>query len=464
LKITTEPLEDRQVILTIEVDEERARQAMQRAARQIAKQVNIPGFRKGKAPYGVIVQRYGEDTIRQEAADKLASEVYREAIEQEGIEPYAPGVLENLILDPITFKLTVPLRPTVDLGDYRNYRLKPPEVRADEKDVQRALEEIREQNAVLEPVERPAALDDMVAMDLVGQTAEGTEFLRQQDLRVLLNAETTDPVPGFSEAVVGMEVDEERTFILTLPVDFPREELRGQEAEFTVTLKEVYERILPELDDDLARTAGNYDSLEQLQKHVKDQLQKAAQEKADQEYAEQVLEAIVEQAQVAYPPVMMKEELDKMVEELEQTVRRETRLSMEDYLRIRGKSIEELREELEPRATARLKHALVLGQVVRVEELEVAEGEISAHIEEVSAPWGVRADEVRVSLASGEGRQAVYSRLLTNRAVQRLIAIAKGEADEAEEAQEEGDREQDATELGGEGAEEQERTEAEEEE
>jgi trigger factor len=431
LKITTEPLENHQLLLTIEVDEEQTQQAMQRVARQIAKQANIPGFRKGKAPYGLIVQHYGEDTIRKEAADMLAEEVYREALEQEGITPYASGVLEDLELDPITFKLSVPLRPTIDLGDYRSYRLPPSKVSVDEEQVQQTLERIREQNAVLELVERPSALSDGVTISLLGQTAGGEEFLKGDDIRMLLDAESTDPVPGFAEAIVGMNAGEERTFTMTLPDDFPQEELQGQEAEFTVKLAEVYESILPALDDDLARTVGNYDSLKELEKHTKEQLLQAAQEQADAEYAQQVLKAIIEQAHVEYPPVMLEETLSEVVEEVEQVMKREARLSLEDYLRIQNKTREELRQELEPRATARLKRALVMGEVVRLEGLEVDEEEISAQIEKVSTPWGVRADEVRASLSSEGGRQTMRSRLLGNKAVQRLIAIAKGEVPEA---------------------------------
>jgi trigger factor len=443
LKIATEPLEDRQLQLTIEVDEERAQQAMRRVARQIAQQINIPGFRKGKAPYELIVQRYGEDTVRQEAAEMLAEEVYREALKQEEIKPYASAALDEVVLHPVTFKFTVPLPPTVELGDYRDYRLKPRKVRVYKKEVQQALEQIREQNAILESIDRPVALDDGVVMDLVGRTAEGVEFLRADDVRMLLDAESTDPAPGFAEAIVGMEAGEARTFTLTLPVDFPQEELQGQEAEFTVRVTEVYGSTLPELDDDLARTVGNFDSLDALEKQVREQLRQVAQEKADEEYTTQVLETILEQAQVAYPPGMLENTLDEVVEEFERAVKHEARLSLEDYLHLRGQTIEDLREELEPRAAARLKRGLVLGEITMREGLEVNEEEIGTHIEEVSAPWGARADEVRASLSSDAGRQTVRSRLLADKAVQRLVAIARGEAPEPAAAGEQEDREAD---------------------
>jgi len=441
LKIATEPLENRQIQLTIEVEEERAQQAMQRMARQIARQVNIPGFRKGKAPYELIVQRYGEDTVRQEAVEMLAEEVYREALKQEDIKPYAPAALDEVVLHPVTFKFTVPLPPTVELGDYRDYRLKPRKVRVHKKEVQEALEQIREQNAILESIDRPVALDDGVVMDLVGRTAEGVEFLKADDVRVLVDAESTDPAPGFAEAIVGMEAGEERTFTLTLPADFPQEELRGQEAEFTVRVTEVYESTLPELDDDLARTVGNFDSLEALEKQITEQLRQVAQEEADEEYTTQVLKAILEQAQVAYPPKMLEETLDEVVEEFERAVKREARLSLEDYLRLQGQTTEDLREELEPRAAARLKRGLVLGEITMREGLEVNEKEIDTHIEEVSAPWGARADEVRASLSSGAGRQSMRSRLLADKAVARLVAIARGEAPEPTPTGEQEDRE-----------------------
>lgn len=430
MKITTESLENHQIGLTIEVDEERTQQAMRRVARRIAKQTNIPGYRKGKAPYDVVVRRFGEDTIRGEAADVLTQEIYREAVEQEEIDLYAAGVLDDVTLDPITFRFTIPLRPTVSLGDYRDYRLDPPQVEVSQEDVQQTLETIREQHALLESVDRPAALSDVVTIDLAGQTVDEVVFIKEDGVRIVLDAARTDPAPGFAEAVVGMKADEERTFTLTLSDGFHRKELRGQEAEFTVKLTEIHERILPALDDDLARTVGNFDSFEELEERVRGQLQQAARGKADEEYVAQVMEATLEQAQVEYPPAMLKESLDETVEGFKRALKQESRLSLEDYLRIQGTTMDQVREDLKPQAAARLKRALVLGEIVHLEGLEVDEQEVSAHIEKVSAAWGDRADEARASLDSDEPRRAMRSRLLGDKAVQRLVAIAKGEVEE----------------------------------
>jgi trigger factor len=200
---------------------------------------------------------------------------------------------------------------------------------------------------------------------------------------------------------------------------------------------EVYDQTIPELDDDLARTVGNFDSLKELEKQVKEQLLQPAQQEADQKYAEQVIEDLVEEAQIEYPPVLLERELDDAVKDAEQVVKRDAKLSLEDYLRLQDKTMEELRKELEPSAEARLKRALLLGEVAQLEELDVDEEEIHARIEAMSAPWGVRSEEVRKSLSSDSGQRAVRSRLLANKAVQRLVAIAKGEGSEGQTGEEE---------------------------
>lgn len=428
LKVTTEALENRQILLTIEVGEERTRRAMERAAREIAKQVHIPGFRPGKAPYSVIVQRFGEETVRQQAAELLADEVYAEALEQEDIEPYAPGRLEDVQLHPITFRLSVPLEPKVELGNYREFRLEYPTAEVAPERVERALEQIREDNALFELVERPAQLGDGVAFDLLATLPSGEKALEGKDLRTVLQAGSTDPAPGFHEALVGMQAGEERTFTLTLGDDFPREEFRGQQAEFKVRMLGVYNYILPALDDDLARTVGSFNSLEELRQAVAEELRRAEQNRLDREYAEQVVGAIVAQASIEYPPVMLERELEELLKEYEETIKRQTRLSLEDYLKVQGLTREQLLERMKPQADARIRRGLVLREVISREQIEVSEEEIKERIEAESNRPGGRSESARAFLESEEGRRALVNRLLLNKAVERLVAIAKGEA------------------------------------
>jgi len=430
VNITTESLEHCQVRLTIEVDEGQARQAMRDEVRQISRQTRIPGFRQGKAPYEVIVQRLGEDTIRQRVADTLTQDLFRQAVEEQDLQIYAPAKLEDVQTDPFVFKYVVSLYPQVDLGDYRAYRLKPQEAKVSEDEIQQALQNLRQQNVLIEPVERPAALNDGAQINVVGHTATGDQFMAQEKIRVVLKGGAEQPTPGFIENIVGMEAGDERSFTLVLPDGFSDESLRGQEVEFTVEVLQVYERTLPDLDDDLARTASNLDSFEELKAQVTEQLGQKAQQEVDQAYTSQVLQDMIEQAQIEYPPEMLTEELDKQVQEMEQAVKQELKLSLEDYLRYQGRSTEELRTDLTPQVQDELERALLLGEVVAREKLTVDEEEINTRIEEISAAWGERADEVRQVLGSQESRASILKQLLGEKAIQRLVAIARGEAPE----------------------------------
>ena len=431
LQITTEPVEPRQVRLTIDVPEERVREEMRRVARAIARQVSIPGFRKGRAPYHIIAQRYGEAYLRGEAAENLIESVFKEALEQEKIEPYAPASLEEVKTEPLRYVFTVPLSPEVDLGDYRSLRIKRRTVRVTKKEVEEALERLREEHAVLEPREdRPAQPGDVIAFSVEGRTDQGEVFLKDEEAETVVDPEKEWPLPGFHQALVGMKAGEEKTFRLKVPegssFDF-------EEAEFTVQVKQVFERLLPGLDDDLARTAGPFDSLDELRKHIKEQIRQQKQQEAEDEYVEQAMQALLDGAKVVYPPQVLEEEIDEMVEDLEQRVRRDLRMSLEDYLKAIGKTEEELREEMRPRAEERLRTTLVLTRFVEAEGLEVTDEEVEKRVAEIKEAVG---EEGRKWTPSEAERREVRNLLLREKIIARLTAIARGEVEAEAEPKE----------------------------
>ncbi len=429
LQITTEPVEPRQVRLTIDVPEGRVREEMRRVARTIARQVSIPGFRKGRAPYHVIAQRLGEDFLRKEAAENLIEPVFKEAVEREGIEPAAPASLEEMKAEPLQYTFTVPLTPEVDLGDYRSLRIKPRTVRVTKKEVEEALERLREEHAVLEPREgRPVQPGDVVSFSVEGRTDQGEIFLKDDDAETLVDLENEWPLPGFYEALVGMKPGEEKTFRLKVPEDSAFD---FEEAEFTVRLKQVFERLLPGVDDDLARTAG-FDDLDSLRKHLKEQIRQRKQREADEEYFEQAMQALLDGAKVVYPPQVLEEEIDEMVEDLAQRVQRDLRMSLEDYLKAIGKTEEEVREEIRPRAEERLRTALVLNRFVEAEGLEVTDEEVDARVAEIQKTVE---EEGRKWTPSEAERRRIRNSLLQEKIVDRLTAIARGEVDSKEKAE-----------------------------
>ncbi len=423
LNITRESAGPCVVQLTVEIPAEQVQREMQRTAKKIARGTNIPGFRKGKAPYRIILQRYGEETILHETAENLVDRVYREVLEREELIPYAPGDLVEMELEPMRFVFTVPLAPVVELGDYRSLRLKPPSVRVMKKEVAEILDYLREENAVLDPAEgRGARAGDMLVIDVEGRAEDGSVFMKDSEVEVVLDPDEEYPAPGFFRALEGIKVDEERTFWLDMP-----EGRSPQRAEFTVRLVELFDRTLPELDDDLARTVGNFDSLKELKKDIKAQLRQHKQEEADTEFADKVIKAVVAQATIEYPPEALEEELDDVVEQFGQQVRRERQMSLADYLKVTRQTEEELREELRPAAKRRLEHSLVLAQVVSQEGLEVSEEEIAQRITEIVAAWEDRSDIVREVLEREENRRRIANDLLVDKVVDRLVAIARGE-------------------------------------
>jgi trigger factor len=439
-EVQTEILDDRQARLTVTVDPQRVEKEMKDAARRISRQVNIPGFRKGKAPYNIIKQYYGEDVIFEEALDRLGQEVYGEALDESEIEPYAPGVLSDVERDPVIMTFTVPLMPVVELNDYRSVRL-PYEAEAiTEEDVQRALTELRDQQATLDPVDRPIELGSVALLDIVGTLVRDDEgedeseeekpstWLAREGVRVKVDEDSTYPVPGFPEKVIGMEADDERSFDMSFPdEDDIAEALRGKTLHFEVTCREVYEYSAPELDDEFAKDLGDYETLDDLRAEVRKQLEEAARQNAREEYIQKVLEDLVESVvEISYPPIMLEQQIDSMLDDLDESLQ-ERGLNLEEYKRLNSLDDAGLRDEVREEAEWQLKVALLLGEVTEAEELSVSEDEINDEIETAILTFGSQAALARQFYSSPEVRRRMANRVLSQKTLDRLIAIAKGE-------------------------------------
>ncbi len=440
MKVETQDLEDRQVQLTVEVPEDRVQAAMRKAARRLSKNTRIPGFRPGKAPYEVVVRVLGQETVFEEALDDLGPEVYWNALEQTQLEPYAPGTLDEVISEkPLVLRYIVPLAPEVDLGDYRSLRVPWEEPEVSDEALEEVLENLRQGQALIEPADRPAQRSDVVVVDVEGELLEPEEdenplLVRQEGIPLLLEEDTDWPVPGITDRLKGIAVGEERTFEYTFPEDYPSEDLRGRRARFKVVCHEIKSRLVPEWSDDLARAIGDYEDLLDLRLKVRQELQETARRQAEEAYAEKVLEALVDQAAVRYPPVLLEEEIHELLHDLDQHLRARN-LTLEDYLRIEGKTASELREELRPQAERRLARALVLGRLVEVEDLEVSDEEVEAEIERMVGPLGPQGEELRRFFQQPTARKRIALDLLTKKAVDRLVAIARGEVEEAPSAE-----------------------------
>ena len=435
MKVTTEPRENRQLALTIEVEPERVEAALAKAAKSIARKANIPGFRKGKAPRHIIEQMFGKDALINEALDELGKKVYVEALEQEKIEPYGPGHLEDIQNDPLVLRMLVPLAPKVELGDYRSLRVPFEAPAANDDEVAHQIEHLRERHAIIEPAPEGTAADwgHVVTLD-IDSAVEGEAFIQEKSVSVMLAKEHLDDavqvVSGFEKQIVGMKSGDEKSFSLLVPNDDAYDDkFKGKHAEFKVMLNDLKIRTLPDADDALAQTVGDFETIDALRDAIRKDIAGAKRREAEATYVDRAIDKLLETAQVEFPPLLVDGELDAMLERTDKRLR-DQGLSLEQYLKTLSKTRDEYRQELSPTAEGRLKRGLLLSRIVDLEQLDVDESEVAAAIETTSAAYGQRADRVRDALSSNASKQSLRLDLLTQKAIDRLTAIAKGEAPE----------------------------------
>ena len=440
MKVSTERIQDSQIVLEIEVDDERLEKAKSSAYRRLASKAKIPGFRPGKAPRNVVERHFGEHTILHEAIDQLMPQVYKEALEQEEIDPIDQAGYELVTESPLVAKFTVPVQPTVDIGDYASLRVPREPVAVEVERVQEGLESLRHRYATLEPVTRPAEWNDIVRADVDG-TVDGATLVHEEDAEFQLLEERTISLPGFAEALIGREKGAAFEFEVTVPDDAPQEQMRGRPALYKVAIKEVKQEILPELDDEFARQAGEgFDSLEALRTRVGDDLRQALEQEDEQRYRDEVLEALVKRVRPEFPPILAEREVERLLQEQNNALqpknaRGNSREGLERYLQQAGKSEEELREELQPIAEARISRSLVLSEVTEAEHIAVTDAELEQEIDRLSSGAGEQADELRRLFSSEAAKENLRRSLTTKQTLERLVEIASSEEASPEEAE-----------------------------
>ncbi|WP_376789050.1 trigger factor [Thermoflexus sp.] len=431
MRITTETLPQRQVALTIEVDPERLEKAMRQVARRFAERYDIPGFRRGKAPYEIVVRTFGREVIFEEAVEVLGREVYREALDQLGLDPYGPGQLERVDPEPLTFRVIVPLKPEVRLGDYRSMRLpyEPPE--PTDEEVVEVLERLRRDHAIIEPLSEGVAEPGMmVTVALQARDTEG-KIVLEDEVSFLLGQEDP-PLPGLAERIVGMALNERRQFELPWPGD------ESHVLQVEVVLTGIAQYVLPDLDDALAQTIGEFETLEELKAKIRQDLAAHKRRQYDAEYAERALEALVGQAEVEFPPQMLEEEINDLLEDLERSLRRRGK-DLESYLKERNQTMEALREELRPQAEHRIRRGLVLYQLAREEGLSVPEEAVEQEAQVLRQRF--QASEEAWKPLEAQVSATIRSRLLARRALERLVEIVRGDVEVTAEARPTGEAE-----------------------
>ncbi len=431
MKFTTESLENCQVALTIEVEPERVQSEMQKAARRLASRGRIPGYRKGKAPYAVVVRHYGEDAIFEEMLDGFADEALREALKETGIMPYARASLVDVTRDPFTLKLSIPLPPKVDVGNYREIRKDFPEVSVTDEEVNEALERIRKDQGSWAPVDRAAEKGDMVFVTFTGSVDGSDVFEESDDYPLIVGEPYGEPLPGFSERLAGAKEGDDLEFTMDVPEGYPKQELAGKPCQFRVHVLSVRALDLPPLDDDLAKMIGDYDTLDALRAKVREVLLEEHKRQAAEQFGDDVLDTIVAQSTIQYPPMMLEEELDSMMENMEAQLAREGR-DLDSYLNLAGQTREDFRASLKPRAERNLHRGLVLAEISQREKISLDPQEFDEAFEELKEAY-MRAGYSEEVVERSNLGERLFAQMMTEKVMERIREIATGQAPEVPE-------------------------------
>jgi trigger factor len=430
---TKQELDDSRVRVDVEVTPDAVERELQRAAGELGRDVKIPGFRKGKVPPQVVLQRMGREAVLDEAIRRALPDWYEEAINDARVSPVGEPKLDMTELpgrgSPLAFSIEVGVRPKAKLGDYKGLEVgrREPEVPADE--VGAEVERLRESVASLENVERAAQKGDFVVVDFIGRV-DGEAFDGGEARGTLLELGSGRFIPGFEDQLEGAEPGEERQVTVTFPEDYRAEELAGNEAVFDVTVKEVKEKRLPELDDDFASEAGGFDTLDELRSDVESRLREAIENQLEYDFREAVVDAAVDTASLEVPKELVHAKAHEM---WASTARRMQRQGVDPqrYLEATGKDPHDIVHEIEPDAERSLKREAVLAAIVESEGIEVSDDEMLESLREATgagAQDGPTEKELRKSLerAREQGRdESLREDIAMRKAVDLLVEQAK---------------------------------------
>jgi len=427
VKVTREKTENSQAFLTIEMEPDEVGKSLEESYHRLVRKANIPGFRKGKAPREILERYMGKESLLDDAIEHMLPEAYEKAIKEQAIEAIAQPRIELTQTEPVVFKVTVPLKPTVETGDYTNIRLESEPVKVTDDDINSTMEQLRHSYATWEPVERPVALGDLVSMNVSSSVAD-KPFINQKGAQYQVLAGTPFPVLGFAEQLVGMKVDDEKEFELQLPADYPKQDLAGKPARFKVKISEIKQERLPELNDDFAKQIdSSLENLQALRERVSTDLKLKLEERANMDFEDRVVEAAIERARLEFPPLLIESEIDRIIEERARYWQSGGQ-GLEAYLQSINKTEEQLREELRPLAKKRVEGSLVLEEIARKEAIKVDDSEIKTEIDSLTKNAGESKDELERLLNTPRSRESIKQRLIIRKAVQRLVEVAKGPA------------------------------------
>jgi trigger factor len=424
--IVTELPESR-VRVEAEVPAAEVERRMQATARQMGRDLRMPGFRKGKVPPPVVIQRMGRDTVLDETVRGALGRWYLDAIDAAGIHPVGEPSLDLGELpgagEPLTFTIEIAVRPTAELGRYKGVEAPRREPGADDEAIDAEIEALRERMARLETVDEPAASGDFIVMDHLG-TIDGVPFDGGEGRDQLVELGSGRLVEGFEAQLLGAVAREQRTVNITFPDDYAAEHLAGKPAQFAITVNEVKRKELPALDDDFASDSAGFDTIAELREDVAAKLKEADENKVEAEFREAVLDAVVADSKIEIPQHLIDARAGELWERMLHSLSHQG-ITKEAYLRMAERSEEEVLDQAKPDAEQALRREAVIAAVIEAESIDPTDGDVLDALQSTAAQEGTTPEKLRQSLERSGQLETVREDLAQRRAVELLAAEAK---------------------------------------
>ena len=398
MKVTAEHGENREVTLTIEVDQDKLKKATDSAAKQISGRVNIPGFRKGKAPRRIVENFVGKEAILQEAFERLAQQAFEDALTEQDMEPVTRPEIDIVTLEEgknVIFTAKFTQRPEVALGDYKGLTVEKQEIVVADEDVDRQIEGMRQNQGTLVDAPADAAVkkNDFVTLDFEG-FVDGKPFKGGKGEDYPLQIGSGSFIPGFEDQLIGAKIGEEREVNVTFPEEYHAEELKGKPALFKCTIRSIKSRELPELNDAFAKKASKFETLAELREDIRKNLQAGAERQAEADRRAKAIDMATDNCTMEIPPIMVENRITAMIQEMAMRLEQQG-MKLEQYLQYAGTDLNQIREQYKKAAEENVKTDLMLEAVAKAEDIKVEGKDLDDEVAAMALTYGATPAQVR---------------------------------------------------------------------
>ncbi len=419
--LKVERQEDKKMRLEIEIDADVFKDCVQKSYRKNVKNMTMPGFRKGRVPKQIIEKFYGESAFYDDAINFCIPDAYDSAVEESGIEPVEMPKIDLVSIkegEPLVFTATVTVRPEVTLGEYKGVEAVKPVVVVSEEEVNDEIAKMRDNAASIETIEEGAAQKgDTLTFDFDG-SIDGVPFEGGKAENFELELGSGQFIPGFEDQLIGAEIGSETDVSVTFPEDYHAKELAGKPALFKCKIHKAARKNLPELDDEFAKDVSEFDTLEELKKNTAENLAKAKEHEAEHRYEDAVVEAVVANASVDVPDCMVDSQCDKQVQDMAYRLQNQG-LTMENYLKYTGLTLENIKEQMKESAAANVKTSLVLDAVRKAEGIEATDEDVEAEYAKMAEMYKMDVEKVKEIM--GKNEEALKNDLIVTKTVKFLV-------------------------------------------